>query len=226
MKITRRQLRRIIKEALDQQSYDLGREDSFSGIRPQDHDEDYMLGYNEAQGDAGLPQVLPPSDKPGMPLNPDLLKHAVIGTPEDRAAMADYIAKLEKKKSRMSEGTLYVSRSEWDGTMMIEDDQGEYFGFGEMILDLIKSGEDSIFQFDQGVDPENLEKMMQKHEEGVQGGMQRWDNNVFPDYYNVDPDQVLKLYAQLNNHDIQEAPGDSDDDYPDDGTNEFEEYYS
>jgi hypothetical protein len=226
MKITKRQLRQIIRESMVQ-SYDLGHEDSLAGIRPQDSDEDYMRGYNEAQMDSGLPEMQPPSDSgTGRKLDPSLLKHAYVASPEDRAEMADYIAKLEKKKSRMSEGTLYVSRSEWDGTMMIEDDQGEYFGFGEMILDLIKSGEDSIFQSDQGVDPENLEKMMQKHEEGVQGGMQRWDNSVFPDYYNVDPDQVLKLYAQLNNHDIQEAPGDPDDDYPDDGTNEFEEYYS
>jgi hypothetical protein len=80
MKITKRQLRRIIKEALDQQSYDLGREDSFAGIRPQSPDEDYMMGYNEAQADAGLPTMQAPSDSGrGKPLDPDLLKGARPG---------------------------------------------------------------------------------------------------------------------------------------------------
>ena len=61
MKITRSQIRKIIKEAM-LQSYDLGREDSFAGIRPQLPDEDYMRGYNDAQMDAGLPTMQAPSD--------------------------------------------------------------------------------------------------------------------------------------------------------------------
>ena len=50
--------------------------------------------------------------------------------------------------------------------------------------------------------------------------MQRWDSDVFEDYYNVDNDRVLRLYARLKDHRIQEE---SDED---DGTNEFEAYYS
>ena len=96
MKITKRQLRRIIREAMtpdipdamgaighgkfQQTSYDLGREDSFAGIRPQLPDEDYMAGYNEAQMDAGLPTMQAPSDSGrGKPLDPDLLKGAKPG---------------------------------------------------------------------------------------------------------------------------------------------------
>ena len=118
MKITKRQLRRIIKEAIDPKefeeplggwagdalhndpdykhhtdtdasvggpdgevdSYDLGREDSLAGIRPQLPDEDYMMGYNEAQSDAGLPTMQAPSDTGrGKPLDPDLLKGALPG---------------------------------------------------------------------------------------------------------------------------------------------------
>ena len=67
------------------------------------------------------------------------------------------------------------------------------------------SGDNDIFQADQGVAPVSLEKMMAKHEEGVQGGLTRWDNNVFSDYYNVDLDRVVRLYARLNNHVIQEV---------------------
>ena len=79
MKITRNQIRKIIKEAM-MQSYDLGREDSFAGIRPQLPDEDYMRGYNDAQMDAGLPTMQAPSDSGrGKKLDPNLLKGALPG---------------------------------------------------------------------------------------------------------------------------------------------------
>ncbi len=79
MKITKRQLRKIIKEAIAQ-SYDLGREDSLAGIRPQLPDEDYMRGYNEAQMDAGMPTMQAPRDSGrGKKLDPDLLKGALPG---------------------------------------------------------------------------------------------------------------------------------------------------
>jgi hypothetical protein len=113
MKITKRQLRRIIREAMvppgtpfskspdykhhtdtgasvggpdgEVDSYDLGREDSLAGIRPQLPDEDYMMGYNEAQVDAGLPTMQAPSDSgSGKPLDPDLLKGAKPGKYWDR----------------------------------------------------------------------------------------------------------------------------------------------
>ena len=79
MKITRSQIRKIINEAMVQ-SYDLGREDSFAGIRPQLPDEDYMRGYNDAQMDAGLPTMQAPSDSGrGKKLDPNLLKGALPG---------------------------------------------------------------------------------------------------------------------------------------------------
>ena len=79
MRITKKQLIRIIKEATVQ-SYDLGREDSLAGIRPQLPDEDYMRGYNDAQMDAGLPTMQAPSDSGrGKKLDPNLLKGALPG---------------------------------------------------------------------------------------------------------------------------------------------------
>ena len=122
------------------------------------------------------------------------------------------------KESLMSEGVLYVGRHDFG--MSIEDDGGNYITIGEMVLDLIDSGDTDIFRAAQGVDPAALQKLQQKHAEGVQGGMQRWDSDVFEDYYNVDNDRVIRLYARLKGHRIQEE---SDED---DGTNEFEEYYS
>ena len=81
MKITKKQLRRIIREVMEEVSmYDQGREDSFAGIRPQFPDEDYMMGYNEAQEDAGLPRMQAPSDSGrGKKLDPNKLKGALAG---------------------------------------------------------------------------------------------------------------------------------------------------
>ena len=122
------------------------------------------------------------------------------------------------KESLMSEGTLYVGRHDFG--MSVEDDDGNYITIGEMVLDLIDSGDTDIFRAAQGVDPAALQKLQQKHAKGVQGGMQRWDSDVFEEYYNVDNDRVIRLYARLKGHRIQEEPDE------DDGTNEFEEYYS
>ena len=38
--------------------------------------------------------------------------------------------------------------------------------------------------------------------------MQRWDSDVFSNYYNVDLDRVLRLYARLHNHRIEELDED------------------
>ena len=116
MRITKRQLKKIIREAIlieaddDMSVYDditkvplhmpprpdkhtefrsqsdregeysLGREDSFAGMRPQSSGKDYMMGYNEAQADAGLPTMQAPSDSgQGKKLDPSKLKGAFAG---------------------------------------------------------------------------------------------------------------------------------------------------
>ena len=91
MKITKRQLRSIIREAMEEVSmYDQGREDSLAGIRPQLPDEDYMMGYNEAQMDAGLPKMQAPSDSGrGKKLDPSKLKGAFAG--KQRGSQPRYV---------------------------------------------------------------------------------------------------------------------------------------
>ncbi len=79
MKITKRQLRRIIREAIDQQSYDLGHEDAMSGIEPQLPDPDYMMGYNDVLIDSDRPPAKPPQDGSGKPLDPADLQYAHVG---------------------------------------------------------------------------------------------------------------------------------------------------
>tara|TARA_Y100000034_G_scaffold120696_1_gene163951 strand:+ start:334 stop:624 length:291 start_codon:yes stop_codon:yes gene_type:complete len=90
MKITRRQLRRLIREAFDYNDaeyesemgmveYDMGREDAIAGLPPQDDTDDYMWGYNEVLTDMGRETVEPPAPGSGKPLDPAMLKHAHVG---------------------------------------------------------------------------------------------------------------------------------------------------
>ena len=88
-----------------QGEYNLGREDSFAGMRPQSSGKDYMRGYNEAQMDAGLPTMQAPSDSGrGKKLDPSKLKGAFAGkhygrrmTEEDEVPMLK-VGDLDKDK--------------------------------------------------------------------------------------------------------------------------------
>lgn len=125
--------------------------------------------------------------------------------------------------SLLQEGTLYVSRG-YMGTPMIEDENEEPIGVGEMIRALVDAGDNDIFDFPQGVSKGALQKLLKQDKENQQGSIENWDNDVFSNYYNVDLDRVIRLYARLMNHTIKEVS--EEDEYEDDGTNDFEEYYS
>ena len=115
----------------------------------------------------------------------------------------------------MSEGTLYVTKTDYGG-WNIEDEKGEWIGVGEMVKSLLDAG---IHDF---TSEEHINTMLQRDAEGVQGGLQRWDSDVFYDYYGVDMDMLIQLYAKQNGMQVEEV-GDEDED---DGTGAFEEYYS
>ena len=126
MKITRKQLSKVIREVtagsptigkpsdkgtdhLFTDTYGLGREDSIAGINPQSNDKEYMRGYNEAQLDAGLPKVQPPSEPAtAKKLDPNKLKGAFVSSEKDRSEMAEYIRKRNERmaKLKMSENKL------------------------------------------------------------------------------------------------------------------------
>ena len=126
MKITKKQLRKIIREItagsptigkpstkgtdhLFTDTYGLGREDSMAGMNPQSDDREYMRGYNEAQLDAGLPKVQPPSEPAtAKKLDPNKLKGAFVSSKKDRSEMAEYIRKRNERmaKLKMSENKL------------------------------------------------------------------------------------------------------------------------
>lgn len=126
------------------------------------------------------------------------------------------------RESLLKEGTLYVYRG-YMGTPMVEDEKEEPIGIGDMIRALLNAGDDDIFDAPQGVSPESLQKLLKQDKENTQGSIENWDNDVFSQYYGVDLDRVIRLYARLNNHAIEEVV---EDEHEDDGTNDFEEYYS
>ena len=74
------------------------------------------------------------------------------------------------RESLVSEGVLHVDRHAYG--MSVEDEGGNYISIGEMVLDLIDSGDTDIFKATQGVDAKALQNLISKHEEGIQGGMQ------------------------------------------------------
>ena len=130
------------------------------------------------------------------------------------------------------------------GGYYVEDAMGEPISLGTMILHLADADDTAFFNSDDGTDPENLEKILSRHNDGVQGGVQRWDSDVFETYYGVDPVKLINRYA----HSTENGPISwigEDDDLPsdkiwrekntqawedsvadDDGSYEFEEEYS
>ena len=127
------------------------------------------------------------------------------------------------------------------GGYHVENEGGEYISTGEMVQSLLSSGDEEFFE--SGRDPKSLSNLISKHEEGIQGGMEKWDSEVFSMYYNVNIVKVINRYAELNGFNSQinwlsrddDMPSDvawrkqnelPEPEYEDDGTNEFEEIYS
>mgnify|MGYP001311780958 CR=1 FL=1 len=106
------------------------------------------------------------------------------------------------------EGKLIVTRSGYGG-MFVEDEEGNDITVGDMVLDLIGGSVTDFFVPNGSANDAALETLIAAHKKGVQGGMQRWDSDVFSDYYNVDTNAVLQKYAKLKGHEISEEAGES-----------------
>lgn len=133
---------------------------------------------------------------------------------------------------------LHAKQSAYGG-MFVETGSADQLTIGEMIKNLIDSGDEEFFE--SGKNPEALNTILTRDKEGVQGGMKSWDSDVFSQYYDVNLVKVVNRYADLNGFDItwlgedDEMPSDTawrkqnaspEPEFEDDGTNEFEEYYS
>ena len=78
---------------------------------------------------------------------------------------------------------------------VVTDSKGDYKSLGQMILTLIEAGQKDIFNTPN--DEKSLEKLLEKHRQRVQGGIQRWDPDVFSQYYNVDVLRSIQMYADM-----------------------------
>jgi len=103
-------------------------------------------------------------------------------------------------KESLSSQTIYVEKSPYGGTM-IKDENGGYLSIGEMVKSLLDSGESDFFH-----DALGLQELMAAHDQGVQGGMQRWDSDVFEDYYSLDMDKMIDKYAAANGLRVEFVP--------------------
>ena len=112
----------------------------------------------------------------------------------------------------MNQDILYVCKNSTafgETVLLSTEEEGFPFnsGFismGVVVLALIKAGKTDFFK-PQKSNPEALKALLHRHNMGVQGGMERWDSNVFADYYNVDNDLVISLYAEITSHLVQEV---------------------
>ena len=95
---------------------------------------------------------------------------------------------------------LYVEPNPYGG-ITIEHEVDGPLHLGDMIKSLIDVGETDFFH-----DALGLDELMNAHNKGVQGGMTHWDSNVFREYYSVDTDKMIELYAKKNQLHVVNIP--------------------
>jgi len=113
----------------------------------------------------------------------------------------------------LKEGTLLITRGDY-GYIGLEDDSGNDYALGEVVAELLDAGITNIFMGSGGVDEKSLQSLLAKRDEKVQGGIERWDSDVFGEYYNVDTDVVIDEFAKLKGLTVQEASEEDMDEYP------------
>ena len=126
------------------------------------------------------------------------------------------LRRIIKEFRILKEGTLFVTRGDY-GYIGLEDDSGNDYALGEVVAELLDAGITNIFMGSGGMDEKFLQSLLTRRDEKVQGGIERWDSDVFGDYYNVDTDVVIDEFAKLKGLTVQEASEEDMDEYPDQG---------
>lgn len=139
--------------------------------------------------------------------------------------MKKIINTFKRHMTLMESGIIYVEKDPVYGFYKVTDEDGEWYGVGEMVRDLLEKDIKSFFNTSDGEDAEAMQKMQTSIDNNVQGGVHRWDSDVFPEYYNVSNERVIELWAKQKGVEVKTVEPESDD-YEDDGTNDFEETYS
>jgi len=95
---------------------------------------------------------------------------------------------------------IYVQPMLYGGVSIEHEVKGELY-LGDMIKSLIEAGKTDFFH-----DALGLDELMNAHNKGVQGGMENWDSDVFEQYYSVDVDKMIELYAKKNQLHVVDVP--------------------
>jgi len=96
---------------------------------------------------------------------------------------------------------IMYNKGSYPGTWDADFSDGQDLpAFGQMILDLVAKGKNDF------AEPGGLELALKQHEKGVQGGMQRWDSDVFGHYYDIDLEKVIVAWGEMSGYVVQKAP--------------------
>ena len=100
--------------------------------------------------------------------------------------------------------TIFITRGDY-GYMGVEDDLGNEYTMGEIIAELLDDGAtEEIFTL-AGQKGGALEKIQKSREEKVQGGIERWDSDVFEQYYDIDRDRAVEIWATMKGAKVEEV---------------------
>jgi len=130
---------------------------------------------------------------------PDLTRgkdHVTAGRPASDFASSKEWAQQFSGPSNI----LYVEQIPYGG-FSVEHELDGPLTLGEMIKSLIDARETDFFH-----DALGFEELRNAHDNGVQGGMENWDSDVFEQYYSVDVEKMIDLYAKKNQLHVYDVP--------------------
>jgi hypothetical protein len=216
MKITKRQLRRIIREALEQVdwdnpqgSWDSNDQENWENEQDWAREDseildplelkwfyDWIEGDNatEVEPDVWIEQSTQHRIKFTFKELQEFFKETYVPL-----GIPDHIVESMKRSSGgYRSGMIYVEETPWG--VLVRDENKNPIRSGDMVMALI---EDDTIDFFHGFDDEkSFQRMMAKHEEGIQGGLENWDPDVFEDIYNVDMLRVAQMFSDLHSTNI------------------------
>ena len=101
------------------------------------------------------------------------------------------------------------------GYMGIKDDLGNEYALGEVVAELLDDGAtDEIFMVKGDHMADSLARIQKAREEKVQGGIERWDSDVFDGYYDIDRDRAVEVWATMKGAKVEEVEEEVWDEYP------------
>ena len=100
--------------------------------------------------------------------------------------------------------TILVTHGDY-GYMGIKDDLGNEYAMGEIIAELLDDGATEEIFTPAGQQGGALQRIQKSREEKVQGGIERWDSDVFEQYYDIDRDRAVEVWATMKGAKVEEV---------------------